>query len=83
MNTQHTRFAQAKPPEAALVDFRAGFFRCPTGWAVTTHNGKVRVPYLWSSRSRFSNTRNRRVLSIRPPTGLRLAAARAAPSLLV
>ena len=44
MNTQHTRFAQANPPGAALVDFRAGFFRCPTGWAGTTHNGKVRVP---------------------------------------
>jgi hypothetical protein len=83
MNTRHTRFAQAIPPVAALVDFRAGFFRCPTGWAGTTHNGKVRYPYLWSSRSRFANTRNRRVLSIRPPTGLRLAAARADPSLLV
>ena len=44
MNTQHTRFPRANPPVAALVDFRAGFFRCPTGWAGTTHNGKVRVP---------------------------------------
>jgi hypothetical protein len=44
MNTQHTRFAQANPPVAALVDFRAGLFRCPTGWAGTTHNGKATVP---------------------------------------
>ena len=44
MNTQHTRFPRANPPVAALVDFRAVFFRCPTGWAGTTHNGKVRVP---------------------------------------
>src|ERR1035437_1084716 len=44
---------------------------------------RQRYPYLWSSRSLFANTRNRRVLSIRPPAGLRLAAARAAPSLLV
>src|SRR5674476_1262509 len=29
MNTQHTRFAQANAPVAALVDFRAGLFRCP------------------------------------------------------
>ena len=33
MNTQHNRFTQASPLVAALVDFRAGFFRCLTGWA--------------------------------------------------
>jgi hypothetical protein len=33
MSTQHTRYAQASPPVAALVDFRAGFFRSLTGWA--------------------------------------------------
>ena len=33
MSTQHTRYAQASPPVAALVDFRTGFFRCLTGWA--------------------------------------------------
>jgi hypothetical protein len=33
MSTQHTRYVQASPPVAALVDFRAGFFRCLTGWA--------------------------------------------------
>ena len=38
MKTQHTRFAQANPP-VAPVDFRAGFFHCPTGWSGTTHNG--------------------------------------------
>jgi hypothetical protein len=43
-NTQHTRFAQTNPPVAALVDFRAGFFRCPTVSAGTTHNGKATVP---------------------------------------
>ena len=33
MSSQHTRFTQASPAVAALVDFRAGFFRCLTGWA--------------------------------------------------
>ena len=36
MSTQHTRFAEASPSMAALVDFRAGFFRCLTGWADAT-----------------------------------------------
>lgn len=33
MSSQYTRSAQASPAVAALVDFRAGLFRCLTGWA--------------------------------------------------